>query len=68
MWPKCGHENAGTIDRMDPDTDWRQRMPPKSRLHDVPHESKVARMRRENDEWASKCGPVTVRKIGEPKT
>lgn len=51
---------------MDPDTDWRQRMPPKSRLHDVPHETQIARRKRENDEWASKCGPVTVRNIGEP--
>ncbi|MFI7165319.1 hypothetical protein ACIBM3_22940 [Rhodococcus erythropolis] len=42
-------------------------MPPKSRLHDVPFESTVARRKRENDEWASKCGPVTVRRISELK-
>lgn len=52
---------------MDGDSQWRQRMSPKSRLQHVPYETKAARMRRENEEWASKCGPVTVRKIDEPK-
>ncbi|MFD6515632.1 hypothetical protein [Rhodococcus sp. NPDC060176] len=50
---------------MDLNTDWRQRMPPKSRLQDVPRETPIARRKRENEEWTSKCGPVTVRKIGE---
>ena len=25
------------------------------------------KLRAEEEEWAEKCGPVTVRKVGEPK-
>ncbi|REE74372.1 hypothetical protein C8E05_3807 [Rhodococcus wratislaviensis] len=66
VWAKCGHEKSGRIARIDESLRALE-LPPKSRLVDVPRESRVARYRRENAEWAAKNGPVVVRRIGEEK-
>jgi hypothetical protein len=42
----------------------------KGRRKSKPYESlaDIAEKRRlEEEEWAAKCGPVTIRKIGDPK-
>ncbi|WP_213575406.1 hypothetical protein [Rhodococcus sp. USK13] len=41
-------------------------VPPKPPKWKPATETRMQRVRRENEEWQAKNGPVTVRKIGQP--